>query len=197
MDKDERIKLKMLLKELISCIEGEWFLGDGGLLGLMREGDLLSFDNDLDIYLLPGSKIVIPDNSFLKLNKYYMDSKISDKFSENWKPKNAWQEFLRYTRHLFPGVNRGEHYQKSSLIYREQYIVPQFSLPYIDIYYLKNENEDRYTIDWWNQFYYKSEADNLITNHSLGFEVKIPSNAEEILTRQYGNWRKENRLFKY
>lgn len=197
MKKDERIKLKMLLNELIGCIQGEWFIGDGALLGLIRENDLLEFDNDIDIFLLPGSKIKIPDDSFIKYNKYYMDSKVSNKFAENYKPNSGWHEFLGYTRHLYPGINRAELYKKSSYIYKEKYIIPQFSKPYIDIYYLI-ENENNYKIAFWdNIFFKKEEVDNLISNYSLGFEVKIPSKAEDILTRQYGNWRIPKPDFKY
>ena len=49
--------LKENLKNLIPAIRGDWFLSDGGMLGIERSGDLIPFDNDLDIYLLPGSSI--------------------------------------------------------------------------------------------------------------------------------------------
>ena len=45
-----KLILKEMLHELISYIEGPYFLGDGGLLGLIREKDLL--DHDDDIYYL-------------------------------------------------------------------------------------------------------------------------------------------------
>ena len=200
--KDNRVKLKFLLKELIDHIDGPYFVGDGALLGLIREGDLLAHDNDIDLFLLPGTKINMPEDSMLKLSEYYMDSKVSDKFSENYKPKNSWKEFLDYTRMLpeNKGINRAELFKRSSAIYKERYIIPQFSLPYIDIFYLYEEY-DRYIIPYWtdtyNQFYHKSEAENLVSNYSLGFEVKIPSNSHEILRRQYGNWQKEDVNFRY
>ena len=34
-----------MLKDIISCIEGPYIVADGALLGLMREGDLLEFDD--------------------------------------------------------------------------------------------------------------------------------------------------------
>ena len=42
-----KLILKEMLHELISYIEGPYFLGDGGLLGLIREKDLLDHDDDL------------------------------------------------------------------------------------------------------------------------------------------------------
>ena len=50
-------KLKIMLKDLIPCIEGKWFVGDGALLGLIRKGDLLEFDDDIDIFITPETKI--------------------------------------------------------------------------------------------------------------------------------------------
>ena len=49
--------LKEMLKNLIPCIEGKWFVGDGALLGIIRNGDLLDFDDDVDIFILPVTKI--------------------------------------------------------------------------------------------------------------------------------------------
>ena len=64
--------LKQILKELIPYIKGDWFVGDGALLGLIREKGLIEYDNDIDIYLLPDSSINL-ENSLLKKQKYYME----------------------------------------------------------------------------------------------------------------------------
>ena len=41
-----------ILQKLIECIEGEYFVSDGALLGIIREGKLIEYDKDIDIYLL-------------------------------------------------------------------------------------------------------------------------------------------------
>ena len=48
-----RITLKQMLKELIPHIVGDWFIGKGALLGIVRDGDLILEDHDIDLYLLP------------------------------------------------------------------------------------------------------------------------------------------------
>ena len=50
-------KLKNMLKDLISCIEGDYIVADGALLGITREGGLLKDDDDIDLYILPNTKI--------------------------------------------------------------------------------------------------------------------------------------------
>ena len=74
---DNKTKLKIMLKDIIKIIEGPYIIADGCLLGLMREGDLLEFDDDVDIYILPETKInwdKLPNK--YKYNKDYMCYKI-------------------------------------------------------------------------------------------------------------------------
>ena len=60
--KTTKVILKEMLKEIIPFIDGEWFLSDGGLLGIIRNKDLLDHDDDLDLYLMPNASINIPED---------------------------------------------------------------------------------------------------------------------------------------
>ena len=55
-------KLKIMLANLIPCIEGDWFLIGGGMLGLARSNDLIPYDNDLDVMLMPNASINVPEH---------------------------------------------------------------------------------------------------------------------------------------
>lgn len=182
------ILLRENLKNLIPAIKGDWFLGDGGLLGIVRSGNIIPYDNDLDIFLLPGSYIDkdILKSQGLESQEYYMDTKI-------YNPKNCpnhlntWLEFCSY----FNFINRKKKFNRSQLLkaaseeYKKHKIKPNFTLPYIDVYHLN----DNLTLNHWD-IHYKPEEMKLKENFDLGFKIFIPNNAEDILERQYGkDWR--------
>lgn len=186
-----------ILSEVREYIEGDWFLGDGGLLGVIREGRLIKYDNDLDIFLMPNTKINIPENSHLKIQEYYMDSKLYD--DRNAPNKlNKWLEYTSFIRHNNLHLNRPQFCKLASESYKEKGIKPIFTKPYVDIYQLVLKN-GIYTIPHWDKlFYKKEEVEHLQTNNSLGFEIKIPNNAINILKRQYGEeWNIVDKDFKY
>lgn len=189
--------LKELLKDLIPAIKGDWFLSDGGMLGIERSGDLIPYDNDLDIYLLNGSYI---DIDILKKNnlcqqKYYLDTKIYNPKN----PKNhlsSWREYCSYyqvkNKHL--KLNRSQILKRASEDYRLNKIKPEFTLPYIDIYYLTKD----YKVPQWNNYYYNENELNIEENFDLGFKIYLPSNRKNILKRIYGeNWRTPNPNFQH
>ena len=60
MENSLKSELKDMLKDLSKYIDGDWFVGDGALLGLVREKDLIELDNDIDIFLLPNAKLKLP-----------------------------------------------------------------------------------------------------------------------------------------
>tara|TARA_R110000822_G_scaffold88526_3_gene205104 strand:- start:219 stop:797 length:579 start_codon:yes stop_codon:yes gene_type:complete len=190
-----KLLLKEMLKELVQYIDGPYFLGDGGLLGLIREGDLLDHDDDLDLYLLPNTTINIPENSILAMTDYYMDSKVYRK--DIVPPKiNRWLEYCSFIKTKNKHLNRAQVCSLASKTYKSESIPVIWSKPYIDIFYLKLDN-NKYIYDFWEQYYKKEEVENLKNNDDLGFLITIPSNPEDILERQYGDWKTENREFKY
>jgi hypothetical protein len=191
------ILLKENLKNLIPAIKGKWFLGDGGLLGIERSGDIIPYDNDLDIFLFPDSYIdkKILKEQGLELQKYYMDTKIyNPKYAPN--NLNSWREFCSYYHHinLDKKWNRNQLYKNASEAYKMGKIKPAFTLPYIDVFHLTED----FKVPHWNNIYFTKEEMNLEENYDLGFKIYIPSNRPQILERQYGkDWRVENPNFSY
>ena len=194
--KSKKELLKINLKRLIPAIKGDWFLCDGGLLGIERQGDLLDWDNDLDIYLLPYSYIDIDilKEQGLEKQEYYMDTKIYDPLLEKNK-LNIWKEYQGYIRVLYKEnkLNRCEIMSIASEDYKEKKIKPMFTLPYIDVFYLR---DDLSNSDWNIKF--DDEDMQLEENFDLGFKIYIPNNRNKILTKLYGkDWRIPNPDFQH
>jgi len=174
-----------MLSDLIPMINGRWWLCGGGMLGLHRDNDLIDYDNDLDIMILPSTEIVLPNNSIYKLQDYYMDTKFYRSDLPTYKP-NLWNEYCRFYGHG-KNLNRPELYRQASKSYKTDRIIPEFSEPYIDIYTLKLV-EDGWTIPGWDeQVYSMEELFNPTINTALGFPVNLPSNLDEVCERCYGN----------
>ena len=99
-------------------------------------------------------------------------------------------EYLSYKRQspTSKGLNRPQLTSRCAKTYKEEKIIPQFTDPYIDIFYLKWDG-DKYIIgdNWANIYYTEEEVLLLDTNSDLGFDVPIPNNAHDILKRQYGD----------
>ena len=198
--------LKEMLKNLIPCIEGKWFVGDGALLGLIREGDLLDFDDDIDIFILPETKInwdKLPDN--LKYYKDYICIKLYDR-NRQCAPLSDWLRYNQYIR-LLPenrGLNRSQLLQVAATTYREEKIEMKYTKPWIDIFILEKdiEYDGQYNVPYYfskdRHDLYTKENLELNENYDLGFKIYIPNKAEEVLERQYGvDWMIENKDFKY
>ena len=192
-----RKELKDMLEEIIPHIKGKWFIGKGGLLGIVRNGDLILDDHDLDLYLLPGTRIELPEG--WDKQKYYVDQKIYRK--KNFPVKlNTWLEYLNLTKTKHPEMNRAAVMKEARKTYDKNKIKPCFTLPWFDIYYLE-ENNDRYEIYFWTEYYgsyfTKQEVENIQKTNVLGFEVNIPYNAIDCLERHFGkDWKTPNRNYK-
>jgi len=199
--------LKEMLKNLIPCIEGKWFVGDGALLGLIRQKDLLDFDDDVDIFILPETKInwnKLPNN--LKYYKDYVCYKVYDDRNGKSPQISDWLYFNQYIRLLpqYRGFNRAELLHVASKTYKEEKIEKKYTKPWIDIFILEKdvENDGQYNVPYYfskdrHDLYTKENLD-LKENYDLGFKINIPNKAEEVLERQYGvDWMIENKEFKY
>lgn len=183
-------ELLRLLKELDKCIVGKWCLVGGGLLGLIRDGEFIDYDNDLDIYLLPGSYVDLKKiDSQCGIQKYYMDTKFYFKNENIYKPKNRWLEFMSFIRTTpeMKGKNRSEVMVEASKRYKDEYIEPEFTNIFIDIYNLEEDG----TIKFWDNYYLlPEEFSQLILYELLNYEIPIPSKAMEVLVRHYGeDWK--------
>ena len=199
-------KLKIMLKDLIQCFEGPWFVGDGALLGLIRKGDLLDFDDDLDIFILPETKInwnKLPNK--YNYNKDYVCTKVYDRLSREPATLSPWLRYIQYMR-ICPenkGFNRAELLQVGSSTYREESIQMNYKAPWIDIFILEKDiDTDNYVVPYYFNkdkiFHYTPENLKLDINYDLGYPINIPHKAEEVLERQYGeDWMIEDRNFLY
>ena len=201
---DNKNKLKIMLKDIIPCLEGPWFVADGALLGLMREGDLLEFDDDIDIYILPETKInwdKLPNK--YNFHKDYMCMKVYN--GEDKIPtENEWLRFLAYKRNCYEylGFNRSQLTSAISKDYRKQKIIRKYPNLWLDIISLVHDNKhDLYRLPYhWNgtEFYFTPDEFKSEINNSLGFDIKIPKNPREVLKRIYGtNWIIEERDYQY
>tara|TARA_R110000787_G_scaffold159447_1_gene273246 strand:- start:259 stop:900 length:642 start_codon:yes stop_codon:yes gene_type:complete len=198
MENNNMILIEML-EDLKDMIDGEWFVGDGALLGLTRDHKLIEGDNDIDIFLLPNAKINIPKKSRYAIQKYYMDFKF---YFKNIKSKklNKWLEYIAYKRTQPEqiGLNRPQICAKIKDSYKSEAIVPEFSSPCIDCYYLEWDGKKYVTPKWPTHWFKTEELMDLPENTDLGFSVPVPNNVEDILERQYGkDWRIPDPNFSY
>jgi len=201
---ENKDKLKIMLKDILPCIEGPYIIADGALLGIMREGDLLEFDNDVDIYILPETKInwdKLPNK--YKYNKDYMCYKIYN--GEDKIPtENEWLRFISYKRccYEYLGYNRAELTSAISKDYRKQKIDRQYPNLWVDIIPLVHDNKHNlYRLPYhWNgtEFYFTPTECQGMYDNRLGFDIKIPKFPKQVLERIYGtNWIIEERDYQY
>tara|TARA_R110000803_G_scaffold98418_2_gene166503 strand:- start:497 stop:1102 length:606 start_codon:yes stop_codon:yes gene_type:complete len=198
-------KLKLMLKEILPIFEGTYFVADGALLGIVREGDLLDFDDDIDIYVLPTTIInwhKLPEK--YKYFKDYMCFKIYNESNPKPKPKSDWLRYIQYTRTLPEncGLSRSQLCKKISPTYRDEIIPNICHLYNIDIFRLEHDElNDRYRIPYlWNktQFYFTKDECKTELDSTLGFNIRIPRNPLDVLHRIYGsNFMIEDQSFSY
>jgi len=196
-------QLRDILKAVPDCVVGPWFVGDGALLGLVREGRMIEYDDDIDIYLLPGSYIdtdKLKNKYNLEYQKYYICDKIYN--PKNKKKKlNKWNEYVAYNRHLPEnyGLNKPQLFSESKKNYKDECIIPNFTYPCIDVFYLEDEDKYNYLLPYYFgnihftdylRFRKQDVQGHLKTKKLLGVDIPIPHNEKEILTMLYGeDWR--------
>ena len=189
--------LQQVLMELLPKITGSYWLGDGGLLGLTRNGKLIENDNDIDLYILQDTIIDLNDSPLCS-QRYHICDKIY--FPDNKPIKlNPWKEYCSITKVFNPSLNRSKVMELASKTYKDNKIIPKFTENHIDIFTLKqNPNDQRYYTNWKKNYYYNEDDLKPVINTDLGFPVNIFNNAEEVLERQYGtSWKIPNPDFKY
>jgi len=186
---DYHIKLLDMLEELIPNINGKWFLSDGALLGLHRDKKLISWDYDLDLYVLENTTIDL-ELTNLKKQKYYTCDKIYNG-NNVFQYANPWLEYIRYKRLLpqYKNLNRAEITKQISKLYKTEKIIKEFTSPHIDIFTLKKEG-DRYIYKdglYSRMFYLQEEIEELDTIYYNGIAINVPKNKEVVLERLYGD----------
>jgi hypothetical protein len=201
-------ELISMLKELTDCIVGDWFLSDGGLLGITRENKLIDWDYDLDLYLLPNSYIDKNklSKTSLKYYKYYCCIKIYREENEKIK-KNSWNDYLLYlrtTEFLHKKINKCQLMKEGKKTYSENKKDIKFTFPFIDIMYLQKKETDNGIIykiksKCWQEYFYKEEEINNLKIYNLqDINIKIPTNPYRILEMLYGkDWKIPNKNYTY
>lgn len=197
-------KLKNMLKDLIPCIEGQYIVADGALLGITREGGLLKHDEDIDLYILPNTKInwdKLPNK--YKHYKDYLCMKVYDG-QDKIPSSNEWLRFIAFKRTMpeYYGYNRAELCGAIAPNYKREKINRQYPGVWIDVFELVyDEKHDLYRIpQHWNgkEFYFTPFECEGTYDNTLGFEIKIPKNHKQVLERIYGsNWIVEDRDYQY
>jgi len=195
-------ELKSMLQELIPCIVGDWFVGDGALLGIIRDNNLIEGDDDIDIYLCENSYIDLDklNKTSLKNTSYYLN----DKIYREKNPidiKNPWIEYIDYQRALgnLKNMNRGQILNYCSMNYKTEKKEIKHTTPNIDVFYLNKVSDVyKYKKGWDFLFFNENELYPLQDDNTLGFNVKIPKKYKEILERQYNtDYNNKNPNFKY
>lgn len=191
-----------LLKELVTLLKGNWILSDGALLGIIREGGLIKWDDDIDLILDEDCKIDL-NGSDLKIQEYYCCDKVYHPDNEKVK-KNKWTEYCSYIKMNNMKLGRKDILSLASETYKEEAKEIEFTKNHIDIFRVKKDTSTgKYLFKGaWGNFkpndYYTEEEMKGCVDHTLGFPVRIPCNAEEVLERIYGkDWRIPNKDFKY
>lgn len=191
-----------VMKELVNRLEGNWIVSDGCLLGIIREGGLISYDNDIDLILDEECKINL-NGSCLKIQEYYCCDKIYDPENEIVKV-NKWTEYCGYIKMNNINLGRKDILSMASKTYKEEGKDIEFTKNHIDIFRVKKDTSTgKYFFKGaWSKFqpnqYYTEDEMTGCVDHTLGFPVRIPCNAEEVLERIYGkDWRTPNKDFKY
>ncbi len=187
-----------LLQKLIECIDGEYFVSDGALLGIIREGGLIKYDKDIDIYLLKNSKININKltKNNIKIVKHYLCDKVYD--DNNDKPKlHPWNEYISYKKLIYPNLDRKRLFEKCKSIYPSEKIECVYTNPHIDVFYLDDDLSFEYGYLTSKYKYSKDELFPLQTNNTFGFDIYIPNKPIRVLERLYGtSWYIPNPLHK-
>ena len=198
-------KLTKYLQMIIPHIEGKWFISDGALLGIKRQGKLLEFDNDIDLFIFPDTKIHY-DKIDLKFKQDYMCNKLyneSDTLSLVGKVSD-WRRFISYKTSSpeLQGFNRADIMAIASVDYRDEIITDINCSCWLDVFLLEDDRDnERWVVPWYfgSQLQYYTDDDlKLVKNSTLGFDIWIPNNHEAILERMYGpDWLIENRNFRW
>ena len=191
-----------VLKELVSRLKGNWIVSDGALLGLIRGGGLIEYDNDIDLILDEDCEIDL-NGSSLKIQEYYICDKIYHPENEIVKA-NKWTEYCGYIKMNNMKLGRKDILSLASKTYKEEGKDIEFTKNHIDIFRVKKDTSTgKYLFKGsWGKFqphqYYTEDEMKGCVDNTLGFPVRIPCNAEEVLERIYGkDWRIPNKDFKY
>jgi phosphorylcholine metabolism protein LicD len=159
----------------LNCNRITYFFDGGGLLGCIRDGDLIPWDNDLDM-LLPSNEYdkfcsIIPE---LKKRNWRVYTYKMDSDGPGWKKGDA--KGIKIFNNFFLKFGRGRIVMDITVIYKND-----------GIYHRKAMGRT-----------WKLPAIHL-GHHSTfdyqGHTLKIPDHVEDYLTYLYGDWKKPDQNY--
>ncbi len=161
--------------EILNKSQIEYFFDAGGLLGCIRDGDLIPWDNDLDM-LLPSGEFdkflsIIPE--LKKRNWRVYTYKMADD-GPGWKKGDA--KGIKLFNNLFVKLGRGRIVMDITVIYKNGEACYRKAMG-------KTWKLPARFFDHTDTFDYQ------------GHPIKIPCDAEDYLTYVYGDWKKPNRNY--
>ena len=173
LDGNYHTKIKSMLLDTIDVLNKNnipYWIDDGTLLGIIRDGDIIPWDNDADI-------------------------SVSGEYAEQ--VLKLWPQFFpKYIVRKRPMVDKWINSDFRSIkiqTIREKLLKIDF---HVDIF-LKYKHQDMYR--WFNAGAYQQvrakHFDNLTKIQWMGRTISIPSDPEEYLTLEYGNWKVPDKNF--
>jgi len=172
-----KIARRMLIEttEILNHNHINYFFDAGGLLGCIRSGDLLPWDNDLDM-LLPSNQF----NNFCSI-------------IPKLKQKN-WRVYLYKMAEDGPGWKKGD--AKGIKIFNHFFLKFGRGRMVMDITVTYKNNDDYYRKAMGRTWKIPSkflEGNDTLNYH--GHSIKIPCHIEDYLTFLYGDWKKPDQNY--
>ena len=160
MDAEIGIENLILARDVLTALNVRYFLMDGTLLGLARNGCFIEWDNDIDVGVLAEDFTVASFGRFASLmmgkgfSRKYVDGKWGKCFVSHWIRKNVMVDICFYFRR---GDRRIAHMFDSRYIY--------------EVFYPARLIETLSSVDFY------------------GKTFMAPKYKEEVLAHAYGNWK--------
>lgn len=168
------------LREVFNARKIGWYIAGGTLLGCIRDNNLIPHDEDMDIYVLPGTslpfaRVGLEEAGFTTLKQDYQGFVSLVPHAGCWKARAElpWDVHIDVMLlHERPG----------------QYYIHMDKGPWVGPQIGGHPTFQK-------QVFPKPPS--IIKRTFLGEEFPVPENFEELLTVEYGDWHTVNKAFRY
>lgn len=180
------LRMKSMLASTVNILEQagvRYWIDDGTLLGIVRDGDIIPWDDDVDIGVVGESVPLILANRYRFFPKYLVEAKYDE---STWIPgacreikiENPWRKVDKYINKFIRSVEILTPWGRVDLICK--YRVGD-SYQWIDCNALKRVSAHFY--------------DHPSTATWEGRSLNTPGDVENYLEIRYGNWRVPDKAF--